>query len=77
MTEPIKLPSISCAVCKKPVDRVEVYENEMDLSLIVRAYCHGMRDEMSLPLNTMREYGREILSQTGVAFQHQIQLEKT
>lgn len=71
-----KLPSISCDVCKKLVNKVEVYEEWKDQSLRVRAYCHGQKDEMSLSVFAILEYGEELFSETGVAFRSNTQLEK-
>lgn len=63
--------SILCAVCNKSVDRIVVAENEQDFTLSIRVYCHGERDEMSLPLAALlADHGEEILNSTGIAFQH-------
>lgn len=63
-------PSILCAVCNKSVDRIVVTENQQDFTLSIRVYCHGERDEMSLPLSVLVVHGKEILNSTGIAFQH-------
>ncbi len=63
-------PSIRCAVCNKSVDRIVVAENKQDFTLSIWAYCHGERDEMRLPLRALVDHGKEILSSTGIAFQH-------
>ena len=62
--------SILCAVCNKSVGRIVVAENEQDFTLSIRVYCHGERDEMSLPLSVLTVHGEEILNSTGIAFQH-------
>ena len=62
--------SILCAVCNKSVDRIVVAENPRDFTLSIRVYCHGERDEMSLPLMMLADHEKEILDSTGIAFQH-------
>lgn len=63
-------PSILCAVCNKLVDRIVVAKNQQDFALSIQVYCHGDRDEMSLPLMVLTDHGEEILNSTGIAFQH-------
>lgn len=40
--------TIYCAVCQRPVDRVECYENAMNRSRTFRVYCHGATEEATL-----------------------------
>ena len=61
-------PRISCAICQKPVDRLEWETEEFGRRLIVRAYCHGDVDTMQLDawqMHNMREHDL----QEGVAFE--------
>lgn len=40
--------TILCAVCKKPVDRIESWRNPDLRTYTVIAYCHGEREETKL-----------------------------
>lgn len=61
-------PRIRCAICQKPVDRLEWGTEEFGRWLIVRAYCHGDVDTMHLDAWQMQNM-REIDLQDGVAFE--------
>ena len=39
---------LNCAICNKPVDRIERMDDPMTCRLIYRAYCHGQVDEAAL-----------------------------
>ncbi len=57
----IKWPVITCAVCNKPVDSLDWWEDGQRQFL--RAYCHGQQDMMwvapdDLPFEAAMQLGR-------------------
>ncbi len=45
----------TCAVCNKPVGRMERYETPNDLTVHYTAYCHGEREETVLTMHDLIE----------------------
>lgn len=44
----MKMPLVMCAVCLKPVDRVEVFDDVRSYDKVFRVYCHGDMEEARL-----------------------------
>lgn len=63
-------PRIRCAVCSKPVDRIEWHDDRCRDVRIISAYCHGSKDTMELPHAALiqRDVVGQIKNQEGVAF---------
>ena len=63
-------PRITCAICNKPVDRIEWGDNWNTGDRWLRAYCHGDTDNMTLRQEVLLER-RNALEDfaEGVAFQ--------
>lgn len=61
-----RLPTIVCAICNKPVDRVEVVPDFANDGTIWRVHCHGDKDTCEVPRHV--DLSREALV-TAVAFQ--------
>jgi hypothetical protein len=61
------LPLITCAVCGKYVDRVEVMRNFADRSVGVKVWCHGDTDEMKVDEMIVAEFGEDQFRE-GTAF---------
>lgn len=63
--------NIRCAVCNKPVDRVETQYRIWDYRYEVKAFCHGAVDVMTideLDFAMIRDLPEQLESQEGVAF---------
>ena len=63
-------PRITCAICKKPVDRLEWGDDWNTGDRWVRAYCHGEVDNMRISQETLLRLRHDLSdSPHGVAFQ--------
>lgn len=40
--------TITCAICARPVDRVEWFDDLISMNRVIIAHCHGSKDEMRL-----------------------------
>ena len=40
-----------CAICKKPVDRLESHEDKRADAIIIVAICHGAHEDVSIPVS--------------------------
>ena len=49
----VRMAEIQCAICKKPVDRVERIENLERDSLFYKVYCHGDTDTCEIDRHTI------------------------
>ncbi len=63
-------PTIICAQCQAPVDSWEWFDDRKHWNLrVIRAYCHGAVDEMSINMETISsETLAQLKNATGVAF---------
>ena len=62
----ITTPRITCAKCRKPVDRIEWYD---DISTrVIHAYCHGDVDTMTLDTRDLKTLEALQRANDGVAF---------
>ena len=63
-------PRIRCALCDKPVDRIEWRDDPRSFARIISVYCHGDRDTMELTEECIQQRGLadQIMEQEGVAF---------
>lgn len=62
-------PRISCAVCRRPVDRVSWSDDHDTGERVIRAHCHGDVDEMRVDLRKLtRAQLRALEASQGVAF---------
>jgi len=43
----------TCAVCNKPVDRLECIDNPRDNEVVYVAYCHGKRKVTRVPMRML------------------------
>jgi len=63
---------IRCAICDRPVERWECWEDPRTMSQKLVVYCHGDKDAMSLSFRDMAEMGpgelRRMAASEGVAF---------
>ena len=66
------LPVITCAICGRPVERTEVWDDPADHSLTVKVWCHGQQDETRLGHDFLARLngGEREQLRTGVAFAH-------
>lgn len=64
----MKTPVIMCAICKKPVDSLEWWDDKASDVRIIRAKCHGDRDEMRIGLDDLYQMSRNGFPSEGVAF---------
>ena len=60
--------NIMCAMCGKPVDRVEWFDDPMNFQRVIRAHCHGKVDEMRLDSNQPVHIFKALRDARGVAF---------
>lgn len=59
---------IMCAVCLKPVESVEWFDDYPTNERVIRVRCHGETDEMRLSNYDIVLYGRQLENAPGVAF---------
>jgi hypothetical protein len=62
---------IMCAVCSRPVDRIEWFDDLIKRDRIIRVFCHGETDEMRLDiyrLSCKEMRALEEAESSGVAF---------
>lgn len=68
-----RLPTIHCAVCKRPVDEAVFEESELLHGIRVTARCHGAEDSMLLGkaflYSLENDELEQLMRQGGVAFQ--------
>lgn len=64
----MKNPTIICDICKKPVERLEWWDDKINDVRVIRVHCHGDRDEMRLRFSDMIAWGSGGLPDHGVAF---------
>lgn len=57
---------ILCAVCKRPVDWTEMWEDPIRMSTHVRAHCHGQVDQCEITDIFIIEAGAPLTN--GIAF---------
>lgn len=50
LPSPPRLPRINCAICRKPVDKVVVRDDDCEKMRYIRVSCHGATDEMRIDL---------------------------
>lgn len=64
---------IRCAVCQRPIERVEMfYSPELQIHVLT-AFCHGEKDDMKVRAQDMIEvpnFVDQLFSQEGVAFRN-------
>jgi hypothetical protein len=63
--------NIRCAVCNKPVDRVETWHDHLNRCQWIAAHCHGTVDVMRFnetDLVMIRDLPKQLEHQEGVAF---------
>lgn len=63
--------TITCAVCNKPVDSWEFWEDPRDMTQKLRVHCHGDRDTMSVSMLDIARDGpalRDAVARGGTAF---------
>ena len=53
MTFVTNLPT--CAVCRKPVDRLESIDNPRDNEIVYVAHCHGEREVTRVPMKMLMQ----------------------
>lgn len=62
-------PRITCAVCKKPVEAIEWWDDYARDDRAVQVYCHGATDQMRIDFRRLSSADLDALSQAeGVAF---------
>lgn len=61
-------PVIRCAVCNRPVDRLEVYRDECRCVYVYEAHCHGGIDTTVLTDRQLVEFGPAFQITGGLAF---------
>ncbi len=63
------VPRIRCAICDKPVEKVEWWEEAHSREWVIRATCHGDTDRMSFVIAAESEAMLEqIKTGEGMAF---------
>ena len=50
------LPSMDCAVCRKPVDCTTVFEDRDACSIVIRYACHGVLERHLLSYDSVAKY---------------------
>lgn len=65
----MKWPTVMCAMCNKPVDRMEFFDDHINDQQVLRVRCHGDWDEMRLSsLEVTYEAVEQINNSVGTAF---------
>lgn len=65
----MKWPTVMCAMCDKPVDRMEFIDAPLDDQVVLRVKCHGEWDEMRLSKYEVTcEVVEQINNSVGTAF---------
>ncbi len=67
-----QLPRITCALCKKEVDRIVIWESLVDEIIVVKVWCHDDTDNMQMTraeLNSIGQAGIDaMVREGGIAF---------
>lgn len=65
-------PVVFCSICEKQVDRLVYRHEQRDDVIIIKVWCHGDTDEMSLGMRELSMLGQsgidEMLRKGGTAF---------
>lgn len=65
----MKLPKINCAICKRHVDKVTIYEDFATNEIVITVKCHGDNEEMRIaPFKLTQQQLYELANSEGVAF---------
>lgn len=61
-------PVIMCAICEKPVDSLEWWDDKIEDERVIVAKCHGDRDAMRLSFSDLVKMTKAFEPVEGVAF---------
>lgn len=61
-------PKITCAICRRQVEKITWYEDPRSQKLVIVVGCHGDTDSMELTDQQRMEFGDQLQNAEGLAF---------